>query len=72
MGELIEGRELLLQPGVAVLQFFAQRGLLLQGGICLLYTSLDSGGLVRVGFAHYNTVEELARLFATLRDLGPA
>jgi len=32
---------------------------------------LDSGGLVRVGFAHYNTVEELARLFATLRELGP-
>ncbi len=32
---------------------------------------LDSGGLVRVGFAHYNTAEELARLFATLRELGP-
>ena len=31
---------------------------------------LDSGGLVRVGFAHYNTVDELERFFAALRELG--
>ena len=30
--------------------------------------TLDSGGLVRIGFAHYNTVEEIDLLFATLED----
>lgn len=32
--------------------------------------TLDSGGLVRIGFAHYNTVEEIDQLFATLEDLA--
>jgi len=32
--------------------------------------TLDSGGLVRIGFAHYNTVEEIDRLFATLEDVA--
>ena len=30
---------------------------------------LDSGGLVRIGFVHYNTAAELARFFETLDDL---
>ena len=37
--------------------------------------TLDSGGLVRIGFAHYNTAEEIDWLFATLEDVakrGPA
>lgn len=31
---------------------------------------LDNGGLVRIGFTHYNTAEELDRLFSALRDLA--
>ena len=30
---------------------------------------LESGGLVRIGFAHYNTAEEIDRLFAALHQL---
>jgi cysteine desulfurase family protein (TIGR01976 family) len=30
---------------------------------------LDKGGLVRIGFVHYNTAEEIDRLFAALHDL---
>ncbi len=33
---------------------------------------LNSGGLVRVGFAHYNTMEEIDALFSTLGELSPA
>ena len=32
--------------------------------------TLDRGGLVRVGFVHYNTVEESDRLIAALRELA--
>jgi cysteine desulfurase family protein (TIGR01976 family) len=32
--------------------------------------TLDRGGLVRIGFVHYNTVEEMARLFASLDRLA--
>jgi selenocysteine lyase/cysteine desulfurase len=31
---------------------------------------LESGGLVRIGFTHYNTNEELDRLITTLRELS--
>ncbi|MBP6017102.1 MAG: cysteine desulfurase-like protein [Candidatus Promineofilum sp.] len=31
---------------------------------------LESGGLVRIGFTHYNTEDELARLMKTLRELA--
>lgn len=31
---------------------------------------LSNGGLVRIGFAHYNTAEEIDQLFATLEDLA--
>jgi cysteine desulfurase family protein (TIGR01976 family) len=30
---------------------------------------LESGGLVRIGFVHYNTAEEIDRLFAVMRHL---
>jgi len=30
----------------------------------------DQGGLVRIGFAHYNTVEEVDRVLAALSDLA--
>jgi len=30
----------------------------------------DSGGVVRVGLAHYNTAEEVERLLEALADLG--
>lgn len=30
---------------------------------------LDSGGLVRIGFAHYNTVDEIQRLISALKNL---
>ena len=30
---------------------------------------LKSGGLVRIGFAHYNTTEEIDRILAALRQL---
>lgn len=30
---------------------------------------LDRGGLVRIGFVHYNTIEEMDKLFATLQEL---
>jgi cysteine desulfurase family protein (TIGR01976 family) len=33
---------------------------------------LDSGGLVRIGFVHYNTPAELTRLLAALDDLAEA
>lgn len=33
---------------------------------------LESGGLVRIGFTHYNTNEELDRLITTLRELSAA
>ncbi len=29
----------------------------------------DSGGMVRVGLAHYNTKEEIDRLIATLKNM---
>jgi selenocysteine lyase/cysteine desulfurase len=29
----------------------------------------DSGGLVRIGFVHYNTVEEVDRVLEALHDL---
>jgi len=32
--------------------------------------TLDRGGLVRVGFVHYNTIEEIDRLLAALRQLA--
>lgn len=31
---------------------------------------LDRGGLVRIGFAHYNTAEEVDRLLTALRELA--
>lgn len=31
---------------------------------------LDKGGLVRIGFAHYNTTAEVDRLVRTLREIG--
>jgi selenocysteine lyase/cysteine desulfurase len=31
---------------------------------------LESGGMVRIGFAHYNTFEEVDRLVETLRELA--
>ena len=31
---------------------------------------LDSGGLVRIGFVHYNTIEEVDRALAVLESLG--
>ncbi len=31
---------------------------------------LESGGLVRIGFTHYNTEEELDQLITTLRELA--
>ena len=31
---------------------------------------LDSGGLVRIGFCHYNTFEEVDRALAVLEQLG--
>lgn len=31
---------------------------------------LDRGGLVRIGFVHYNTIEEMDKLFATLQELA--
>ncbi len=31
---------------------------------------LDKGGLVRIGFAHYNTVDEVDRLVRVLREIG--
>lgn len=31
---------------------------------------LNHGGLVRIGFVHYNTAEEMDRLFAALRELS--
>lgn len=30
----------------------------------------DQGGLVRIGFAHYNTAEEVDRVLAALADLA--
>ncbi len=33
---------------------------------------LDAGGLVRIGFAHYNTEEEVAQALAALRELAAA
>lgn len=33
---------------------------------------LDSGGLVRIGFVHYNTMEEIEALFSALAELSPA
>jgi selenocysteine lyase/cysteine desulfurase len=33
---------------------------------------LDKGGLVRIGFAHYNTPQEVDRLLAALRALAEA
>ncbi len=32
--------------------------------------TLEHGGLVRIGFAHYNTLDEIDRLFAALRELA--
>ena len=32
---------------------------------------LDSGGLVRIGFVHYNTVDEVDRVLGLLSDLAP-
>ena len=32
----------------------------------------DQGGLVRIGFAHYNTIEEVDRVVSALRDLAAA
>ena len=32
--------------------------------------TLDRGGLVRIGFVHYNTLEEIDRLLAALRELA--
>jgi selenocysteine lyase/cysteine desulfurase len=32
----------------------------------------DSGGVVRIGFTHYNTVEEVDRIIALLRELATA
>ena len=32
--------------------------------------TLDSGGLVRIGFVHYNTLDEIDRLMAALRELA--
>ena len=32
-------------------------------------SKMDSGGLVRIGFAHYNTVDEVQRLVSALRKL---
>jgi len=31
---------------------------------------LNNGGLVRIGFVHYNTMEEIEKLFATLAELA--
>ena len=31
---------------------------------------LDRGGLVRIGFVHYNTIDEMDKLFATLQELA--
>ena len=30
----------------------------------------DTGGLVRIGFTHYNTVEEVDRVLGSLADLA--
>jgi selenocysteine lyase/cysteine desulfurase len=30
---------------------------------------VEQGGLVRIGFAHYNTPEEVSRVIAALREL---
>ena len=32
--------------------------------------TLDHGGLVRIGFVHYNTLEEIDRLMDALRELA--
>ena len=32
--------------------------------------TLDRGGLVRIGFVHYNTLSEIDRLMAALRELA--
>jgi selenocysteine lyase/cysteine desulfurase len=32
---------------------------------------LDTGGLVRIGFVHYNTVEEVDRVIDALEALQP-
>jgi selenocysteine lyase/cysteine desulfurase len=31
---------------------------------------LDKGGLVRIGFAHYNTAKEVDRVLSALTDLA--
>lgn len=31
---------------------------------------LDSGGLVRIGFVHYNTVDEVDRVVGLLADIA--
>jgi selenocysteine lyase/cysteine desulfurase len=31
---------------------------------------LDKGGLVRIGFVHYNTFEEVDQVLEALRELG--
>jgi selenocysteine lyase/cysteine desulfurase len=31
---------------------------------------LNSGGLVRIGFVHYNTMDELNRVMTAIDDLG--
>ena len=31
---------------------------------------LESGGLIRIGFVHYNTIEEVNRVLAALQDIS--
>lgn len=60
----------------AVAEYLGERGLYVWDGhyyaieVMNRLGTMESGGLVRIGFVHYNTVEEIDRLFAALRALA--
>ncbi len=65
-------------PPVEVQRRLGERGIFVWAGhyyaveVMQRLGVLQSGGLVRIGFVHYNTREELARLVGALEELGTA
>lgn len=60
----------------AVATFLGERGFFVWHGhyyavaVMERLAVLNNGGLVRIGFVHYNTMEEIEKLFATLAELA--
>ena len=60
----------------AIAEAFAARNIFVWNGSYYAYEPAgalgvrDSGGVARIGFAHYNTLEEVGRIVAVLRELA--